>query len=42
MVVLKGEMSRDLYGLIGEVQMGVAASGAFATDSSRRRVARRK
>jgi len=41
-VVLKGQMSRCLYRLVENVQMGGAARGAIASDSSEKGVARRK
>ena len=42
MVVLKGEMFRGLYRLVGNVQIDGAAGTATTSDSSRRQVARRK
>jgi len=40
-VVLKGEMSRGLYRLVGNVQMGGAVGRTTASNSSERQVARR-
>jgi len=42
MVVLKGEISKGLYRLVGNVQTGGAAGSATISDSSRRQVAGRK
>ena len=42
MVVLKGEMSRGLYKLAGNVQTGGAAGTTTASDTSKRQVVRRK
>ena len=42
MIVLKGEMFRGFYRLVGNVQMSRAVMGAPTSDSSKRWVARRK
>jgi len=42
MVVLKGEMSRGFYKLIGNARTGGAVGGNTTSDSSERQVARRK
>jgi len=41
-VVLKGEMSRDLYWLVGNVQTGGATGRVTISDSSEWQVVRRK
>jgi len=42
MVVLKGEISKALYKLVGNVQTGGVAGSATISDSSGRQVAGRK